>query len=153
MREEFGNLGLGRELDATRNRRSLGELFEVFLNRYVRAEMEVAFEFVAVEIPHAVEIAGGEPVGVEDLLRLRTTDGIEQKALKLVVGNAVFGTGTDIVVVLPELFRDIWTADALEESAGIFDGCPFQDAANGNMEHDRVVVLEDGGIEDAGLTE
>ena len=88
-REEFGNLGFRSEADARRHGRRLSHLLEVVLHRHVLAEVEVVLESVAIDIPHAVEIAGGEPVGVEDLLWTRAADSIEEQALKLVVGDAV----------------------------------------------------------------
>ena len=148
MREQFGDVGLRCELNTTGQRFCLSHLREILLHGHVRTEMQEVLQFIAVDIPHAVEITGGEPIGIEDLLGFGTTDAVEQQALELVVRQAVFRTGTDVIVVTPELSRYVRTANALEQSSAIFHRSPLQHATNRHMEHDRVVVLEDRRIED-----
>ena len=115
--------------------------------------MEEIFQFIAVNVPHPMEIAGSEPIGVEDLLRSWTTDTVQEQPFELVVRETVFGTGTDVVIVIPKGFGHFRTADAFEQSTTVFDGSPFEYTTDRHMEHDRVVVLEDRRIEDTGLTE
>ena len=144
---------LGGELDAAGQSRRLSHLCEIFLHRHIRTEMEEVLETVAVNVPHAVEITGGEPVGIEDLLGFGATDAVEQQALELVVGESVLCTRTDVIVVVPELSRYFRTAYALQQTPAVFDRSPFQHAADGDVEHDGVVVLEDGGVQDTRLTQ
>ena len=99
-----------------------------------------------------MEIAGREPVGVEDLFGFGTADRVQQQALELVVGESVLLAGTDVIVVVPEFSRHIRTADTLKQSSAVFDRRPLQHTADRHMEHDRVVVLEDRRIENTRLT-
>ena len=115
--------------------------------------MQQFFQAVTVDVPHAVEIAGGEPVGIEYLLGFGTTDGIQDEAFELIVRQTVLSTRTDVIVVLPELFRHVRTAYPLQQTSAVFDRSPLQYAADGHMEHDRVVVLENRRIEDTRLTQ
>ena len=153
MREEFGYTCLGGELDSAGQRVGFCHLGEILLHRHVGAEMQVFLQFVAVNIPHAVEIAGSEPVGVKNLLRLGTSDAVEQKVLELIVGEAVLFSGTDIVVSLPELLRHFGSADSLQKPPAVLHRGPFQNAPDRDMEHDRVVVLQYSRIEYSGLAE
>ena len=125
MREEFGDAGLGGELDSSGQRRRLCHLREVLLHRHVCAEMKVVLQFVAVDVPHTVEITGGEPVGVEDLLGFRTTDTIQEKAFELIVRQPVLGTRTDVIVVIPELCRHFGTAYAFQEPTAVLYRSPL----------------------------
>ena len=111
--------------------------------------MEEVLQFVSVDIPHAVEITGSEPVGIEDLLRLRATDTIEQKALELIIRQAIRCTRTDVVIVLPELSRHFRTTYPLQKTAAIFHCSPFQHAADRYMEHNRIIVLQYRWIKDS----
>ena len=153
MREEFCHFCFGSKLDTTWNGWRLSKFFEVFLNRHILAEMKEAFEFVAIKIPHSVEIACCKPVGVENLFRFWATNCVQKETFELIVRNAIFCAGTDIIVILPEFFRHTWSAYSLQKSAAIFDSCPFQDATNGHVEHNRVIVFENSRIENSRLAE
>ena len=113
--------------------------------------MEVFLQFVSVDIPHTVEIAGSEPIGIEDLFGFGTTDAVQEQLFELIVRQTILLTRTDIVVVIPERLRHLGTANAFKQSSAVFDRCPFQHATNGDMEHNGVVVLEDRRIENAQL--
>ena len=114
--------------------------------------MQHFLQLIAVDIPHAVEITGGKPVGVEDLFGFRTTDALEQQTFELIVREAVLRTRTDVIIVIPECFRYFGTAYALQEPTAVFHCSPFQHAADRYVEHDRVVVLQYGRIENSRLT-
>ena len=145
-------MGLGSELDTHGQRFRFCHPGEILFYRYVRAEMEIVLQLIAVDVPHTVEITGSEPIGVEDLFGFGATDSVKQQTFELVVREPVLGTGTDVVVVAPELFRHLRTADPFQESTAVLYRGPFQYAADRHMEHDRVVVLEDCRIEDTRLT-
>ena len=115
--------------------------------------MQVVLQAVAVDIPHAVEVAGGEPLRLKNLLGAGATYRFQEQALKLVVADAVVLARTDIVIVLPELLRHLGAAYALQESPTVFHRRPLQHAADRHMEHDGVVVVEDSGVEDTRLAE
>ena len=153
MREEFGDARLGGELDSSWQRIGFRHLGEILLDWHVRTEMQEVFQLVSVDIPHAVEIAGSEPVGVEYLLRFRATDALQQEALELIVRQAVLRAGTDVIIVAPELLRHFGTAYVLQQASAVLNRCPLQHAANRHMEHDGVVVFENRRIEDTGLTQ
>ena len=59
----------------------------------------------------------------------------------------------DIVVVFPKLLWHLIAADTLKQSPAIFHCSPFQNTTNRNMEHDRVIVLQDCRIKNTRLTE
>ena len=113
-REEFGNLSLCCKTDTRRYSRRLSHLLEILLHRHVLAEVEVILQTVAIDIPHAVEIAGGEPIGIENLLWARAANSIQEEALELVVGDTILLTRADIIVVLPELLWYLITANTLQ---------------------------------------
>ena len=98
-----------------------------------------------------MEILEYEPVGVEDFFRFRTIGGLEDAAFEVVVGHTVFRAAADVIEAVPELRRHLVAADALEQTAGVLHGGPFQHALDGHVEHDGVEVLEDAGVEDARL--
>ncbi len=153
MREELSDMGLSGELNASGQGLGLGHLGKVFTYGHVSTEMEQLLQAVAIDIPHAVEIAGGEPISAEYLFGFRATDAIQEEALELIVAESVLGTGTDIVVAAPELGRYFGTAYTLQQSTAILYGSPLQDAADGDVEHDGVIVAQDSRIEDARLAE
>ena len=146
-------MGLGGELDSRRQRRCFCHLREILLDGHVRAEVKIRIQHVAVNIPHTVEIAGSKPIGVEDLLRRRTSDGVEEQHFELIVREPVLVTGADVIITVPELRRHFGPADALQQPSAILDSSPLQHTADRDMEHDRVVVLQDRRIENAGLTQ
>ena len=74
MREEFGDAGLGGELDSAGQGRSLSHLPEVLLHGHVCTEVKIVLQLISVDVPHAMEITGGEPVRIEYLLGFGATD-------------------------------------------------------------------------------
>ena len=115
--------------------------------------MKIRLQHVAVNIPHTVEIAGSKPIGVEDLLRRRTSDGVEEQHFELIVREPVLVTGADVIITVPELRRHFGSADALQQPSAILDSSPFEHAADRDMEHNRIIVLQDRRIENTGLTQ
>ena len=100
-----------------------------------------------------MEIAGCEPFRIEDFLRPRAANRLEQQAFELIIGNAVLVARSDIVISVPKSRRHGRATNALEQSAGVLYGSPFEHTADGHMKHDGVVVFENSGIEDARLAE
>ena len=153
MGDEFGRVCGACEFDACGECGALRHLSEIVPDGYVGAEMEVVLQYVTVDIPHTMEVACGEPVGVEYTFGFGTSDGVEQQALELVVAEPILLSGADVIVAVPEVLGYVVSAYPFEQSAAILDGRPLQHAAYGYVEHDGVVVLEYGGIEDAGLAQ
>ena len=113
--------------------------------------MEILLQFVGIEIKLPVEIAQHEPVGVEDLLGAWTVDGVEQQRLELEVAQPVVGTAADVVEAVPELVGQVEGAEVGQQSSGVLHGGPLQHARDGHVEHNGIVLLEDGRVEDARL--
>ena len=151
--EELGNLGLSRKANTCWHRLVLSHLLEILLHWHISTEVEVVLQAIAIDIPHTVEIAGSEPIGVEDFLWSGASDSIQQEALKLVVRDTVVLSRTDIIVVLPEILGYLIAAHALQQSSAIFHRSPLQHASDRHVEHDRIVVLQYGRVEDTRLAE
>ena len=116
--------------------------------------MQVFFQPVGIEIPFAVKVLCGKPVGTEDLLYGRTAHAPQEHRLELVVGQTERGSAAEVVEASPELFRDTVLADIGADPAGVLEGAPFQHSAQGNVTGYRVVgLLEQVGVEHAGLAD
>ena len=146
--EEFGNLSLSRELDAPRHAICLSHLLKILFHWHIGTEVQVVLQAVAINIPHTVEIARSKPLCFKDFLWARTTNSIQEQALKLIVADTVLLARTDIVVVLPKLLWHLIAAHALQQSSAVFHCRPFQHTTDRHVEHDRVVVLQYSRIED-----
>ncbi len=153
VREQLGNLGLGRKFDSTGQAVRLCHLAEILAHRDIGTEMQIVLQPVAVGVPHTVEIAGSEPFGLEYLLGAGTTDGVQQQTLELVVVDAVLFARTDIVVVVPELVGYFLAAHTFQQPSAVLHGRPFQHTADRHVEHDRVVVLQDSRVENTRLAQ
>ena len=77
VREQLGYLGLGRKFDTSGYAVRLCHLRKILAHRDIRTEVQVVLQPVAVGIPHSVEIARGEPFGVEYLFGSRATDSVQ----------------------------------------------------------------------------
>ncbi len=133
----------------------LCHVLEVKLDRGVVTEVECLFQYIAVCIPLTVEVSVDEPLRLEDTLGgvMAHADGVQEKVLELVVGDPILVAGTDVVESSEEVVGDVVRAHTLHEGGRVFDGGPFQNAVQRDVEHDRVHVFEDLRIEDAGLTQ
>ena len=77
MRYEFGCLGDTCNLNALWHTWRFCHLCKILFDRDVRTERNDLVQFVAVQIPHSVEVAGSEPLGVEYLFGAWAADSIE----------------------------------------------------------------------------
>ena len=118
--------------------------------------MQEVFELVAVRIELTVEVLGDKPVGLKQFFGAGKTEGAEQQAFKFIVGDSVFFTGTDVEEVVPEIPTEvacgIFGNQVAKQTAGIFHRAPFQNAVNRHMEHNRVHIFQNVGIQNTGLT-
>ena len=73
--DEAGGTKFGEFVE---RRDALPHLFEVIADGDIVAEVEIIFENVGVFVPMSVKIFQNEPIGVEDFLRFRAIDRIEQ---------------------------------------------------------------------------
>ena len=115
--------------------------------------MAIFLKFIAVIIPLAVEVAGNKPVGLEEFLGRTDTECTEKKLFKLIIGKSVFFTGTDIIESSPEFIGNIIAANIYHQSCAVFNGCPFKNAVDGNMEHNGIDILKDFSVKNTGLSE
>ena len=129
---------------------------KVFLNGKILSEMEEFLKLVGVCIELTVEILCDKPVRLEKLFGTCKTERAEKQALKLVVGNSVFLARADIVKMIPEIVAEIalhiLVAQICEQSARILNRAPFKHAVNRNVEHNRVHIFKDVGVENTRLT-
>ena len=153
MRNQFGHFGLRCEAYARRHFRRCSQAPEILLDRHVLTEMQVVLQHIAVQIPRAMEIAGGKPVAIENLRGVWTTDNFHQQTLKLIVADSVLFARTDIVVAFPELFRHIGTTHPFQQTSGVLYRSPFQHTAYRHVEHNWVVVLQNSRIQNTRLSQ
>ena len=111
---------------------------EVFLARGIATEMQVVLQHIAIGVPLSMEIADRKPVGLKDLLYGWAADGFQQLLLKLIVGQSVGGTATDVVETIPKLVGHPVLAYVGQQTAGILCGGPLQYAIQRHMEGDGI---------------
>jgi hypothetical protein len=108
--------------------------------------MQIAFKQVRVEIPHPVEIPGGKPLRLEDLLDIHAKCA-QDTAFKIIVGQTVLFPAANIVEAVPELVRHPVLAYMRQKAPGILDCSPFKHSPHRDMEDNRVNIFQDTRIQ------
>ena len=96
--------------------------------------MQVMVQKVRVLVPHAVEIASGEPAGAKYLTRRRTVHGAEYQLLELVIAKPETPAAADVVEMFPERVGEVGQHQIAQQVAGILGRYPLQHSAYGYME-------------------
>ena len=115
--------------------------------------MQNILQNVGIEVVLSVEVLQHKPVGIKNLFRPGTMDGIQHTGFKVVVGHTVLRAAADIVEPVPERDGHGIPTHPFQQTSGILHGGPLQHTTDGDVEHNRVEILQDGGVKDARLSQ
>ena len=101
--------------------------------------MQVFFEFIGIEIPLSVEIAGGKPIRFPYLAKVLYAYQAAGHLHKLPIHRAVFFTSPDVVNTTPKILRHTVFAGIGEHSAWVACSYPFEYAIQRFVKNNRVV--------------